>query len=88
MDFCLNIGKRFFLRGFILKTTEKAEILLKNSTRGFQSNSPFERPPCFYVTIIKFFDCFQYFDFAANILDNEILFQKTCALNGVLPVTA
>ena len=34
----------------------------------------------FYVTLIRNFDRFQYFDFVANFLDHEHLFQKTGAL--------
>ena len=54
---CLNIGKRFF-RVFILKPTERAKILLKNGTRDFQNDPPFERSACFYVTISESFKRF------------------------------
>ena len=50
VGFCLNTGKRFFLRGFILKPTERAKVLLKNGTRDFQNSPLFERLVCFYVT--------------------------------------
>ena len=36
----LNTGKRFFLRGFILKPTKRAWSLLKNDTRDFQNSPP------------------------------------------------
>ena len=40
-----------FLRGFILKPTERAEVVLKNSASDFQNSPPFEKSACFYVTI-------------------------------------
>ena len=36
LNFCLNTGKRFFLRRSILKPTERAHVLLKNGTRDFK----------------------------------------------------
>ena len=47
-----------FLRGFILKSTERAYILLKNGIRDFQNSPPFERSTCFYVTISENFEHF------------------------------
>ena len=66
-----------FLRGFILKPTERAIILLQNSTRDFQNSPPFERSACFYVTISGNFERLQYFNYETNFLENENLFQKT-----------
>ena len=40
-----------FLRGFILKPTERAYILLKSGTTHFQNSHPLERSTCFYVVI-------------------------------------
>ena len=40
-----------FLRGFILKPTERAQILLKNGTRDFLNSCPFKRLAYFYVTV-------------------------------------
>ena len=40
-----------FLRVFILKPTERAKVLLKNGTRGFQNSPSFKKSACFYVTI-------------------------------------
>ena len=40
-----------FLGGFILKPTERAQVLLKNDTRDFQNSPPFKRSACFYLTI-------------------------------------
>ena len=54
---CINIGKCFF-RVFILKSTERAKILLKNGTRDFQNDPPFERSACFYGTISESFEYF------------------------------
>ena len=45
--FCLNTGKGFFFRGFILKPTEGAYVFLKNGTSDFQNSPPFERSACF-----------------------------------------
>ena len=59
VGFFLNIGK-YILRGFILKPTEIAYVLLKNGTRDFQNSFPFERLPCFYGTTSKKFERFQY----------------------------
>ena len=50
-----------FLRGFIFKSTEKAQVLLKNGTRDFQNNPMFERSACFYVTISENCEHFQYY---------------------------
>ena len=67
----------FFLRGFILRLTERAWVLLKNGTRDFQNTPPFERSTCFYVTISENFKSFQYFNFKRDFLENENVFQKT-----------
>ena len=66
-----------FLKGFILKPTERAYVLLKNGTRYFQNSTPFERSACFYMTIGGNFERFQYFNFESNFLENENFFQKT-----------
>ena len=66
-----------FLRVFILKPTERAEILLKNVTRDFENSPPFERSACSYVIISESCKRFQYFDFEENFLEKENLFQKT-----------
>ena len=66
-----------FLRGFILKLTERAMILLQNGTTDFQNSPPFERSGCFYVTISGNFERLQYFNYETNFLENENLFQKT-----------
>ena len=50
-----------FLRVFIFKPTERAYVLLKSSTGDFQSNPPFERSACIYVTISENFGNFQFF---------------------------
>ena len=55
--------KRLFLRGFILKPTKTAQILLKNGTRDFKNSPPFERLACFHVTFAGYFERFQYFNF-------------------------
>ena len=50
--------RTLFLRGFILKPTERALILLKIGTRDFQNIPPFGRSferfeRCFYGTITR-----------------------------------
>ena len=40
-----------FLRGFVLKPTERAKVLFRNGTRDFQNSPPFERLAFFYVTV-------------------------------------
>ena len=62
--------KTLFLRGFILKPTERGQVLSKNGTRDFQNKTPFDRSACFHVTISENFKCFQYFNF-------ENIFWKT-----------
>ena len=78
VGFCLNTGKRFFLdvRPFILKPTERAQVLLNNSTRDFQNSPLFKRSACFCETTSGDFECFQYFRFEAVFLENENFFQK------------
>ena len=66
--------KTRFLRGIILKSTERAQILLKNGTRDFQGSPPFERSSCFYVTISGNLERFQYFNCETVFLENEKLF--------------
>ena len=66
-----------FLRGFILKSTARTQVLLKNGTRDFQNSPPFERWACFYLTISGNFERFQYFNFEIDFPENENLFQKT-----------
>ena len=66
-----------FLRVFILKPTERAQVVLKNGTRDFRNSPPFERLACFYVAISESFKRFQYFSFEKNFVENGNLFQKT-----------
>ena len=69
--------KNIFLRGFILKPTERAQVLLKYGARDFQNSRPFKRLACFYVTISGNFERFQYFDFELDFLKIKNLFQTT-----------
>ena len=66
-----------FLRSFVLKPKERAQILLKNCARDIRNSPPFERSACFSVTISGNFEPFQYFDFETDFLENEYLFRKT-----------
>ena len=60
--------KTLFGRGFILKPTERAQVLLKKSTRDFENNPAFARSACFYVTISGVFERFPYFNFETDFL--------------------
>ena len=68
-----------FRRGFILRLTEKAQVLMKIGTRDFQNSTPFERLACFYVTIIGNFERVHYFIFETDFLEYENFFKKTGA---------
>ena len=57
LAFDLTLENAFF-RGFVLKPTERAYILLKNGTRAFQNSPLFKRPSCFYVIISGSFEQF------------------------------
>ena len=39
--------ENLFLRGFILKPTERAYVLVKNGNSDFQNSLPFEGSACF-----------------------------------------
>ena len=73
VGFCLNTGKCFFLEAF-LKKAERAQVLLKSGTRDFQNSPLFDRSTCFYVTVIKNFECFQHLNSETDFLENENLF--------------
>ena len=62
--------KTLFLRGIILKPTEKAYILLKNGTRGFQNSPRFERSAYFMWQSVKVSNFF-------NTLTLKQIFWKT-----------
>ena len=72
--FLFQLKETLFLRGLILKPTERAQVLLKTCTRDFQNSLPFERSACFYVAISGNFESFQYFNFATDFLENKNLF--------------
>ena len=59
------------IRGFVLKPTERAYVLLKNSTGYFRNSPLFERSAGFYVTISG-----NFFNALTNFLENENLFKK------------
>ena len=42
----------------------------------FQNSPPFERSACFYETISRDCERFQYFNFETDFLENKTLFQK------------
>ena len=74
-----NIWIVFFLRGFILKPTERAQVHIKIGARDFQNSPQFSRSACFYVTVSGNFERFQYFNFETDFMENENLFPKTGA---------
>ena len=59
------------LRGFISKSTEIAQVFLKNGTRDFENSHPFEISACFYVTITGNFGRFRYFKQTLNKLSEK-----------------
>ena len=65
------------LRIFILKPTERAQVLLKNGARDFQNSPRFERSACFYVKTSESFKRFQCFNFEKKFLEKNwsIVFQ-------------
>ena len=63
--------KTLFLRGSILKPTERTEAFLKSGTRDFQNSLPFEKSACFYVAVSENFELFRFFNFEANFLVKE-----------------
>ena len=60
----------------ILKPAERAWVHLKNGTRDFQNNPPFEVSTCFNVKDTGNLERFQYFNFEANFLKIETFFKK------------
>ena len=46
--------ENLFLRGFILKPTERAYVLVKNGNSDFQNSPPFEGSACFCDNHWKF----------------------------------
>ena len=60
----------------LLLACHRKRVLLKNGSRDFQNNPPFERSAYFYVTTNGNFERLQYFNFETNFLKNENLFQK------------
>ena len=75
--FVLTLENAVFLRGFIFKRTERAQVLPKDGTMDFQNSPLFERSACFYVVISENFEHFQYFNFDTDFLEHEIFFQQT-----------
>ena len=71
--------KTLFLRVFILKPTERAQVFLQKGTRDFQNSPPFKGLARFYVTISESFKRFQYFKFETTFLEKENFSQKTRA---------
>ena len=70
----VSTWKTLFLRGSILKPTERTEAFLKSGTRDFQSSLPFEKSACFYVAVSENFERFRFFNFETNFLVKENLF--------------
>ena len=70
--------ENLFLRGFILKPTERAYVLVKNGNSDFQIALHL-RDQHVFVTITENFKRFQYLNFETDYLENGNLFQKTGA---------
>ena len=68
--------KTLFLRGFVFKPTERAQVFLKNGSRDFHNRPPFLRSACFYMTIDENSERFQYFNFETDFLENKTFFKK------------
>ena len=67
-------------QGFISKPIEKAYVLLQDGTRNDLNRLPFEIA-CFYVTITRNFECFQYFNFFFKKKnEKQRLFSKNCSI--------
>ena len=58
--FVLTLENAFSQRFYCKANRDRAQVLLKNSTRDFQNSSPFKRSACFYVTISGNCKRFQY----------------------------
>ena len=76
--------KTLFLRGFILNPTERAKVVLKNSTKDLQNSPPFEKLACFYIT--ENFKRFQYFNLSMLRQIEQWLQNGPTTKNGVFPV--
>ena len=60
---------------FHFKANRKSKGCSKKH-RNFENSPPFQRLPCFYVTIIGNFERFQYPNSETNFLDNENLLKN------------
>ena len=77
LDFALTLASAFSKRFHFKANRKRALVLLKNCIWNFEHSPPFVKSACFYVTISGYFECFQYFNFETNFLEDENLFQKT-----------
>ena len=59
-----------FSQRFHFKANRKSKGSSKNRYQGFLKYPPFERSACYYVTISRNFEGFQYFSFETNFLKN------------------
>ena len=78
-EFCKH-WKTLFLRSFILKAPERAQIFLKNGTRDFKNSSRFARQACFYVTISRNFERLQYLTLKQIFWKTKTFFKKLSAV--------
>ena len=76
VGFCLNTRKAFILE-VSFKRQKKTDFSKKGITVFQKTRFFFWKISMFYVTTIKRFACFRYFNFESNFVKNEILFQKT-----------
>ena len=69
-------SKTLLLRDFILKPTERAQVLLKIFTRDFQNSPPFERLACLYVTITENLSVFKTLSLKQIFWKKKTFFKK------------
>ena len=62
---------------FHLKAFRNSIDSYKNGTRDLQNSPLSETSTCFYATISRNFEHFQYLNFEADFMENENLFKKT-----------
>ena len=84
-----------FSQRFHFKANRKSIGSLKNDTRDFQNSPPFDRLACFYVTIGRNFERFQYFNFETDFfgkgkpffkkLEYRYLVESTKIENALFP---
>ena len=84
--FVLTQENAFFSRGFILKPTERAYVLLKNGTRDFKNRAPFERWTCFLWQSLEIMNGFNTLTLKQTFWKNENFFSWSTKIeNATFP---